>query len=216
MKTVETFFQDMAFGQLKQTPATDDDRVGLIYPEVEEQLLQLTNQGLVDITTRLKLFEGTDIVTFVDAQNIYDFNVMSGFDNFVKPLSVHGKDVYGNEKVFIPKTNSHITLPSPYTIRFSTQFMEDYVPSVDVHYQKTHAPVDMNATMELPNHLYEALALYVSGLYISHMGGQENTAKGDSYYGLYLSMLQTDVTENKSGTSEVVDEDTRFADRGFV
>ena len=70
--------------------------------------------------------------------------------------------------------------------------------------------------MDLPSHLYEALVLYVSGLYLSHMGGEEHTAKGDSYYGLYLKMLSDDTIENSSGTSELVDEDTRFQDRGFV
>ncbi len=39
MKTVEQFFEQLAGGQLKNTPATDDDRVGVIYPEVEDQLL---------------------------------------------------------------------------------------------------------------------------------------------------------------------------------
>jgi len=48
------------------------------------------------------------------------------------------------------------------------------------------------------------------------MGGEQHTAKGDSYYGLYLKMMGNDVIENKSQTSEVMDEDTRFQDRGFV
>jgi len=64
--------------------------------------------------------------------------------------------------------------------------------------------------------MYEALVLYVAGLYLSHMGGEEHTAKGDSYYGLYLKMMGDDEINNSSGTSELLDEDTRFSDRGFV
>lgn len=215
MKTVEDFFTQLAYGQLKNTPATDDDRVGIIFPEVEDQLLGLVNDGLIDISTRMQLFKGIEVLTFVDAQNIYD---MTSYEHFCKVISVHGVDSQQREKTFIPKSSSHVTVPSPSTLRFSNKIMEDYGPSVDIHLHLTHPKVAYADTMDLPPHLYEALALYVSGLYISHMGGEENTAKGDSYYGLYLSMLQTDVTQNKSGTSDVEmdDADSRFYDRGFV
>ena len=94
--------------------------------------------------------------------------------------------------------------------------MEEYAPAVDLKFQTKHPVIDLNGMMQLPHHLYESLALYVAGLYLSHMGGEEHTAKGDSYYGLYLKMMGDDVIENKSQTSEVLDEDTRFQDRGFV
>ena len=95
--------------------------------------------------------------------------------------------------------------------------MECHKPSVDVLFQ-THHPelVDTDADMNLPNHLYEVLALYVAGLYLAHKGGEEHKARGDSFYGLYLQKCNDDTINNSSSTSELTDEDTRFYDRGFV
>jgi hypothetical protein len=217
------FVTKLAHGQLKNTAVVDDQDLGEINPGHEDQLLELTNQGLIDISTRMKLFESTFALSFVPGQNIYPLNPTFdvAFIDYVRLLSVHGvhKDldvIPENEKTFIPKTNSQITMPSPHSVRFTNQFMEDYTPAVDLKFQTKHPVILVNGTMELPHHLYEALALYVSGLYLSHIGGEENTAKGDSYYGLYLKMMGDDIIENKSQTSEVLDEDTRFQDRGFV
>jgi hypothetical protein len=217
------FTRKLALGQLKNTAVVDDQDLGEINPGHEDQLLELTNQGLIDISTRMKLFEDTYALTFVPAQNIYvlDTNLDAVFADYVRLLSVHGvhKDldvIPENEKTFIPKSNSQITMPSPFSVRFTDQFMEDYAPAVDLKFQTKHPVLALDGTMQLPHHLYEALALYVSGLYLSQMGGEEHTAKGDSYYGLYLKMMGDDVIENKSQTSEVLDEDTRFSDRGFV
>lgn len=217
------FTTKLALGQLKNTAVVDDQDLGEINPGHEDQLLELTNQGLTDISTRMKLFEDTVVLTFVPAQNIYtlDENLDPLLLSFVRLLSVHAvhKDLDNipeNEKVFIPKTSSQITMPAFNKIRFTDAFLEDYAPAVDLKFQAKHPTVTLNDSMQLPHHLYEALALYVSGLYLSHMGGEEHTAKGDSYYGLYLKMMNDDVIENKSQTSELVDEDTRFQDRGFV
>ena len=218
------FTKKLALGQLKNTAAVDDQDLGEINPGHENQLLELTNQGLTDISTRMKLFENTVVLTFVADQNIYTLNeaLDASLIDYVRLLSVHGvhKDLDNipeNEKVFIPKTNSQITMPSPFSVRFTDAFMEDYAPAVDLKFQARHPVLlDFTGTMQLPHHLYEALALYVAGLYLSQMGGEQNTAKGDSYYGLYLKMMGDDVIENKSQTSEVLDEDTRFYDRGFV
>lgn len=217
------FTTKLALGQLKNTAAVDDQDLGELNPGHEDQILELTNQGLTDISTRMKLFESTFALSFVDGQNIYPLTAAfdAAFTDYVRLLSVHGvhKDmdvIPENEKTFIPKTNSQITMPSPFSVRFTDTFMEDYAPAVDLKFQTRHPVIGLSDAMELPYHLYEALALYVSGLYLSHMGGEEHTAKGDSYYGLYLKMMGDDVIENKSQTSEVVDEDTRFQDRGFV
>lgn len=217
------FTTKLALGQLKNTAAVDDQDLGELNPGHEDQILELTNQGLTDISTRLKLFENTYALSFVPGQNTYPLNETFNpvFTDFVRLLSVHGvykgMDVIPeNEKSFIPKTNSQITMPSPHSVRFTDKFMNEYGPAVDLKFQTCHPQINVSDAMELPYHLYEALALYVSGLYLSHMGGEEHTAKGDSYYGLYLRMMGEDVQENKSQTSEVVDEDSRFQDRGFV
>lgn len=218
-----TFTSLLAQTQLKNTALVEDADLGEINPGHEDQILTLTNQGLTDISTRMKLFENTISLTFVDNQNIYTLD--SGLDvaltDYIKLLSVHavptGYDIIPeNEKVFTPKSSSQITMPSPFSVRFTDAFMEDYGPAVDLKFQTKHPAITVTDTMQLPHHLYEALALYVSGLYLSHMGGVEHSAKGDSYYGLYLRMMGDDVIENKSQTSELLDEDTRFQSRGFV
>ena len=217
------FTLKLAHGQLKNTAAVDDQDLGEIDPGHEDQLLELTNQGLIDISTRMKLFESTYALTFIADQNIYalDTALDTVFTDYVRLLSIHGvfntlEVLPENEKTFIPKTNSQITMPSPFSVRFTDQFMTNYAPAVDLKFQTKHTTITHGDTMQLPHHLYEALALYVSGLYLAHMGGEEHTAKGDSYYGLYLKMMGEDIIENKSQTSEVLDEDTRFSDRGFV
>lgn len=217
------FTLKLTYGQLKNTAIVDDQDLGEINPGHEDQLLNLTNQGLIDISTRMKLFEATYALTFITDQNIYtlDRNLNIVFTDYIRLLSVHAvyKDLEilpENEKTFIPKSNSQITMPSPFSVRFTDKFMANYAPAVDLKFQTKHATITYGDTMYLPHHLYEALALYVSGLYLSHMGGEENTAKGDSYYGLYLKMMGDDVIENKSQTSEVLDEDVRFSDRGFI
>jgi len=217
------FTRKLAYTQLKNTAVVDAQDLGEIDPGHEDQLLELTNQGLVDISTRMKLFESTYALTFLANTNIYSLTEAAdvAFTDYVRLLSVHavprGEDaIPSNEKMFIPKTNNQITIPSPYAVRFTDAFMEDYGPAVDLKFQTKHPVITVMDTMQLPIHLYEALALYVSGLYLSHMGGEEHSKKGDSYYGLYLKMMGDDVIDNKSQTSELVDEDTRFADRGFV
>ena len=217
------FTTKLAHGQLKNTAVVDHQDLGEIDPGHEDQLLDLTNQGLIDISTRMKLFEATYALTFVADQNIYvlDTSLDSVFTDYVRLLSVHavfkGLDVIPeNERTFIPKSDAQITMPSPFSVRFTDKFMENYAPAVDLKFQIKHAAITYGDMMELPHHLYEALALYVAGLYLSHMGGEEHTAKGDTYYGLYLKMMGDDIIENKSQTSEVVDEDTRFSDRGFI
>lgn len=202
------FTTRLAQQQLKNLSIVDDFKEGTLKPDAENIILNLTNQGLQDITTRIKLFEGRGSITFVAGQNIYD---ISGFSDYVKILTIFDED----ELLYNPKTSAHITLPSPKTIRFSDKFMEDKT-AVDALFHASHGVIGVTDDIELPPNLIEALALYVAGLYISHMGSPEHTQKGDSYYGLYLNMLSTDEQRNTSGASEVVDEDARFADRGFV
>jgi len=206
----ETFLNKLAYGQLKNTSATDDAQDGFITPKYESQLLDLTNQGLIDITSRKKLYEGRGVIEFVANQNIYS---MTGFDDFVKVMSVVTED----ERKHTPKSNAHITIPDPSSLRFTDRFIEMAGTGVDVIYQMTHPAVELTTgDITLPKHLIESLLLYVSGLYLSHMGGADHKAQGDSYYGLYLKQMTDDTMTNASGVSEVVDEDTRFYDRGFV
>lgn len=221
--SVQEFFQKLAWQQLKNTAATDDSDTGELNPGHEDQLLSLLNQGLRDITGRKKLITRDDTITFVDGTNTYVMNGGQAADLFLRVIEIQavpaGMDVITeNKKIFLPKTTRHITMPNYYTLKFTDEFMEDYAPSVGVVSQ-VHHPVITDITtdwIELPPKMQEALALYVSGLYLSQMGGKENSDKGDQYYGLYLKMMTDDDLDNTSQTSEITDNDTRFSDRGFV
>lgn len=209
------FMDRLAVGQLRNTAAVDESQSGVILPEYHDHILKLTNQGLVDLTSKKKLFEEVRTLTFVDGQNVYPLDVTAGadFENLVSVFEI----VTANERKHTPKNSVHIMQPNQETLRFSDTFMECNPPAVDVWFQVHHPELpDTDADMNLPNHLYEVLALYVAGLYLTHMGGEEHKARGDSYYGLYLKKCVDDTIENTSNTSEVTDEDTRFNDRGFV
>lgn len=221
--TFEEFTTKLAHGQLKNTALVDDADTGEINPGHEDQILELTNQGLVDIFTKKKLREGRAILTLTPPTNIYTLPMGIGddYEFMTRVLQVeavvNGYDLEEkNKRVFVPKSNKHVTCPSTNTLRFSNHFLDNYQTSVDVVFQEKHPVIALGDSIDIPAHMYEALVLYVSGLYLSHMGGEEHTAKGDNYYGLYLKMMAEDEMNNSSGTSEMTDDDTRFQDRGFV
>ena len=148
------------------------------------------------------------------AKNIYNLDTSpeGDYHRMVRVYEVIGK----NNTRYTPKTSIHFTMPSFDIIRFSNDFIRDNKPEITVMFQKTHPEVDINGQLHLPEHLYEALIIYVSALFMSHMGGQEHTAKGDSYYALYLRLLSEDQFNNASGISEIMDQDYRFIERGYV
>lgn len=223
--TFDEFTMKLAHGQLKNTAAVDDQDTGEMNPAHQDQILSLTNQGLVDIFTKKKLLESRAVLSVTTGTNLYTLNTGVGqdYEDMIRVLQVEavmtGQEVIeANKKVFVPKSNKHVTLPSDTVLRFSDAFLSTYGPEVDVLFQKKHPALVLGSqeNINIPAHMYEALVLYVAGLYLSHMGGEEHTAKGDSYYGLYLKMMGDDEINNSSGTSELLDEDTRFSDRGFV
>jgi len=223
--TFDEFTMKLAHGQLKNTAAVDDQDTGEMNPAHQDQILSLTNQGLVDIFTKKKLLESRAVLSVTPGTNLYTLNTGVGqdYEDMIRVLQVEavmtGQEVIeANKKVFVPKSNKHVTLPSDTVLRFSDAFLSTYGPEVDVLFQKKHPALVLGSqeNINIPAHMYEALVLYVAGLYLSHMGGEEHTAKGDSYYGLYLKMMGDDEINNSSGTSELLDEDTRFSDRGFV
>lgn len=221
---VVSFVQELAWQHLKNTALVDDQDPGEINPGHEDQLVSLINMGLRDITTRKKILTETRIVTFIADTNTYDIlTAPNQDDRLVQIIEVvgvlDGYDVITqNKRTFTPQTTRHIQLPNYHTVWFSDEFMEDYTPAVDVVVQVHHEIVSYlsNSFIKLNPTLTEALKLYTAGLYLTHMGGDENRKQGDSYYGLYLKMMEDDKLDNTSNVSEVVDYDTRFSDRGFV
>ena len=231
MITFNSFSQRLAFGQLKNTAAVDEENLGVICPEHYGTILALTNQGLVDLSTRFPLVKGQVDLTFVTNQNIYPLtetnvggtltdSVDDTFldDEFVKILDLF--DAIGDRHTV--NTNGHILTPSFNTLRFTdakiTEFTDIASPDparVRIRYQKKHPTITSTGNINLPPNLETALQLFVASLYISHMGGPDHSAKGDSYYAAYLRHIGEDEMKDLSSTSEVEESD-KFTDRGFV
>lgn len=225
MITFSDFCQRLALGQLKNTAAVDSKiSRSEIAAEHIDTILSLTNQGLIDLSTRFPLisrqidlvFQNGKTMYALDESGVGDYLDDSETQEFIAEDFVRVLDIWDDEGKSHPHdTNGHIMTPSYNTLRFTKSKMTDLGEKVRIRYQSTHGGIDENANIDIPPNLITALQLFVASLYISHMNGEEHSAKGDSYFGAYLSHIGNDESKNLSQTSEV-EEDSRFADRGFV
>lgn len=229
MITYAQFMEQLARGQLKNTSAVEQTNLGEICPDYQATVLTLTNQGLVDITTRLPLIRKLIDLTFVADQSEYPLDDGSAAylddsltEAFIEEAFVKLLDVYDSDgRRYQPNTGGHITSPKFNSVRFSDAYMDaddtSYIgPKVRLQYQAKHLTiVGDDDEITLPPNLVTALQLYVASQYLIDMGGKEVMARGDGYYALFLRYVVEDVVSNISGTSEV-EEDPRFLDAGFV
>lgn len=217
MMTFQAFLVRLAQGQLKNTSAVADSQMGVIKEEYHEAILGLTNQGLVDICSKMPIIKSFVDLTFVDGQSTYHLikdapYLSTSYDGeMVKVLDVIQSD---GEKHTVD-SNAHISTPTYNTLWFSQEMMKCLGPKIRVEYQALHPKVADEGVINIPPNMETALQLFVSSLYISHMNGPDHSKKGDSYMAAYLRHLGGDEERNTSSTSEV-QEDTRFSDRGFV
>jgi hypothetical protein len=231
MLSFENFTQKLANSQLKNTSAVDESNLGIICPEYYPTLLSLTNQGLTDLTSKFPLFKGQVDLSFVSGQNIYPITEVnlgttltdSTQEPFLDDTYIRVLDVFDSTGVrHSINTNGHILAPSFNTLRFTDSKISEFTVSsspdpakVRIRYQKKHAIIGENDYINIPPNLETALQLFVASLYLSHMGGPEHSAKGDSYYATYLRHIGEDESKDLSLTSEV-EENTKFENRGFV
>lgn len=224
MITFEAFMARLAHGQLKNTAAVDDKNMGMICPEYVPTILSLTNQGLDDLSTRFSLYKSQVDLTFVPGQNIYpltEINLGSTLTDsvaepfldskFVKILDIFSEDSNRHSV----NTNGHILMPSFNTLRFTAAKMEELGEKVRIRYQQKHVGITELDSIDIAPNLETALQLFVASLYISHMGGADHSAKGDSYFAAYLRHIGEDEARDLSSTSEV-ETNTKFEQRGFV
>jgi len=224
MMTFTEFSSRLAMGQMKNTGAVDKSVLGEINPDYIKTILSLTNQGLVDLSTKFPLVTAMLDLTFIKGQQLYPLvsvgvgsylevvdSVTFVETDFVKVLDVIAED----GRTHAHDTNGHIMTPNFNSLRFSTDSMLMLDPKVRIRYQSKHLPIVETDTINLPPNLETALQLFVASLYFSHMNGAEHTAKGDAYFATYLRHIGEDEAKNNSSVSEV-QEDTRFEDRGFV
>ncbi len=235
--TYALFAERLARGQLKNTAAVDETNLGEICPDYAATILSLTNQGLVDITTRMPLIRKLIDLTFVADQFVYPLNDATALylddslteefveEAFVKVLDIYDStgDLYQPSKGtrYQPNTGGHITTPTFDSLRFSFAYMDPtdsaYIgPKIRIQYQAKHLEIIADDDIiSLPPNLVTALQLYVAAQYISDMGGKDQISRGDGYMALYLRHVGEDILQNTSGTSEV-EEVSRFEDNGFV
>ncbi len=227
MVTYVEFAERLARGQLKNQSAVENTNLGEICPDYIDTILGLTNQGLVEISTRLPIVRKLVDLTFVDDQFLYplvigalatylDDTLTDPFldDSFVKVLDVYAAD--GTR--YQPNTGGHIITPVFDTLRFTAAIMSETTgigPKVRVQYQAKYVTIEENGSIDLPPNLITALQLWVAARYFADMGGKDHAAVGDNYYAMFLRQVTEDEVRNTSGTSEV-ELDTRFEDNGFV
>lgn len=231
MITYTDFQSRLAHGQLKSTAAVDSGIPGTIAADSADMVLSLTNQGLDDLATRFPLQKNIVDLTFIDSQNVYPLtqtnlstflSVPTGESAFLDGQFIKVLDVFDElGERYTTNSNGHIMQPSYNSLRFSTDMMTDITAigensgKVRIRYQAKFTSITANDSIILPPNLITALQLFVASLFISHMGGKDHSAKGDSYFGAYLRHIGEDVAKDLSSTSEV-DTNTKFEDRGFV
>lgn len=224
MLTFTELTKKLVRGQLKNTNIRDENTIDEVLQEYLPTLLQLTNDGLRDISARMPIFTQQVDLTFVPEQYVYKFDTTGAGsyltavagDTFVPEDFVKVLDIWdSNGDRHVHDTNGHILTPTYDTLRFTKAKMEALGEKVRIRYQAKHTGVEEDGTIVLPPNLETALQLFVASLYLSHMNGEQHSKKGDQYFGAYLRHLGEDETRNTSSVSEI-QEDTRFEDRGFV
>lgn len=223
MLTFEDFSKRLALGQLKNLSIIDDIDRDKISSEHVQEILELTNQGLIDLSTRFPIItKQIDLVfetnknsyslvpaglaTYLDATNTEPFEI----DGFIKILDIMDSDGVTHSH----DTDGHIITPTYNSVRFTNAKMEELGSRVRIRYQANHVKINENSNIDLPPNLEIALQLFVSALCISHMGGEAHSAKGDRYFASFLRQVGEDELRNTSSTSEV-HEDNRLSERGF-
>lgn len=224
MISFSDFSERLARGQLKNTAAVDENMKGEISPDQIDTVLSLTNQGLVDISTRMVLrtrqidivFQNGKYMYALDESGVGDFlddTLTEEFvpEDFIRVLNIYDEDGLNHTH----DTHGHIMTPSYNVLRFTQAKMDELGPKVRIRYQAKHEGVDLDANISIPPNLETALQLFVGSLFISHLNGEAHSAKGDRYFAAYLRHMGEDVAQNLSSTSEI-DENDKFSGRGFV
>lgn len=228
MITYQALEKRLAEGHLKNTSAVDNECPSEIVPAQRSTVLNLVNQGLQDLSTRMPIIKGRVDLTFsplvrnyllsqtMVGQYLSDTGHRTFTDiDFVKIFALETVED-GCVVIHPHDTNGHITTPTHNSLRFSSDIQKKIGDGVSVVYQAKHQEVLDTDTIDIPSGLEIPLQLFVGSLFLSHMNGAENSAKGDSYFGAYLRYLNDDMSKNTSNTSEVYDTFARFEARGFV
>lgn len=227
MLLYEEFTKRLAQGQLKNTAAvdTDVDR-SLITDDQAGTILSLTNQALIDLSTRIPIIKKRIKLDFVDGVNIYTLT-NNQIDNYLTEIDSFTFDeqefvriyrlIDSNGNTISHDTSNSIQTLSFNVVRFTNDKIKEIGEYVTIEYQARHEKLtEENNNILIPPSLELPLQLFVASLFLSHMNNAESSAKGDSYFASYLRHIGQDIQSNTSSLSEIEDTTTRFENNGFV
>lgn len=230
MITVETMFERLARGPLKNMSAVSDTNLGEITPEYQATMMMLLNEGLREISTKKLLVKERVKITWVDNQadyvlaetNVGDYlteqdDSTFSDDRFVRVLNIYTIDTDDADSTrIVADSGMGISTPRNNVLRVTSTFRELYTEGIRITYQARHVEVtELSDEIDIPKNLEYALQMFIASQYISGMSGPEHVKRGDELRAKFLQEMGEDEAKNLSATSDM-ESDTRFSDRGFV
>lgn len=223
----------LVLGELKNTSVKNEEIAGEAKAEHIDMLLSHTNQGLISLFSKFILYEKEVLIrTYVPEtkyflryeyarsntesaatyQYIDDIGDEPFVEDVIKILSVYDNS---GEELYIEDIEQHESI-------FTPQFDCIQIPYVhmgnifSVIYQARHPVITgVNDEIRIPFFLEEALQVYVASKVLSHMNGQEHSAKGAEYSNLYNSICMGVDNKDMVKASKVTT-NTKLEKRGFI
>jgi len=132
-------------------------------------IITFLNLGLLELYKRFPL--KTSEVTYAVGETTASYSLPS---NFMYPLAVYGEDIYGNidieEKIAINEDSDEkaVFFPNHKQVQVPSEIRGDRVSIIYVAKPETYTEDDLEAEVDLPETLIEALLHYIG--YKAHLG----------------------------------------------
>lgn len=224
----------LALGELKSTNFVSKDDPTAIKPELRSTIARYVNQGLGELHSKFILYERELLLRTIVGNAYYYLRPEFAWSNpavvprkYIDDLTLpkFTGDIIKILKVLGPcggevmRDNEDDPCCSIFTPQYDTlQVMRPRQGSVlHVIYQAEHPPLgsnDPSQQIRLPIYLEEALQLFVAAKALTHMNGQEQTAKGQEYMANYLNIL-AEVESKDLATTSYVRDGFKLLMRGF-
>jgi hypothetical protein len=235
-KSINEILQKLSFGPLSNL-SIGQDGGGYCDPTKIPALVGYINDGLTklhgkfvlnernlileqhELITHYKLSklyarttgQGGDVnrVLFIKDSSLDPFlddviKVLQIFDDAGREIILNDQTVYGS--IFTPRPD---TLQIPIPVHGQPLYIQ---------YQARHVPVlstALDAKIDIPDVLFEALIAYTAYKVFFHMNGQEHSAKAQEHLGLYDRIVH-EVEENDLVNSSIsLNFNPKFHERGF-
>ena len=233
---VSELFRKLSFGELSNLSLANSGD-GTIALDKHPKLIGYVNDGLMSLYSRFVLRENDVLLRLVVPRRNYELNSRY---SLINPTPTPGDDLYIDDSVERPFQNDVLKITAVYDgagqllplndpdsaySMFTPQPAVLQVPKpatgaiLAVVYQASPLPIpdddDLTTEIMLPPVLDKALQSYVAAMVFSHMGGQENTAKGAEHLAIYEAVCsqveQGDLVNNSMSSTN-----TRFAKGGWI